>query len=59
MKKVIAALIVVLALIILLTGTPEDLFTTVPLIAILGFNAHLLLVGIILVLLLVNNGKKD
>jgi len=43
----------VLVLIVLPSGTPDDSFTTIPLIALLGWK-YFILVGIILVLFIIN-----
>lgn len=44
-------LIFVFALIVLPTGTPEDAFTTVILVAVLGINGYILLAILALILL--------
>ena len=51
-------LLVILALIVLPTGTPEDLVTSVPLIMILGFEGYLLLCLIVLILIILFLPKK-
>lgn len=47
----IVVVIVVLALIILPTFTPEDLFTTVPIFGALGWRKFIILAGITLLIL--------
>lgn len=46
-----------LVVIILPTGTIDDSFTTIPLIALLGIYKYLILAGIILILFLINFKK--
>ena len=59
LNKVLAILLAALIFIIVPTGTPEDLVTTVPLIAILGINGYLFLLAIILLFILFFGKTKD
>jgi len=58
-KKWLIPIIVLLALIVLPTGTPEDLFTTVVIIQTIGVAGYAMLALIVLLLYLaVKGGKK-
>lgn len=43
--------IIVLAIVILPTGTPEDAFTTVPLLGVIGWKKYLVIIGITILVL--------
>ena len=57
-KFSLAALAFVIALIVLPTGTPEDLFTSVPLLLFVGWKVFLILCAIALIALLLVKNKK-
>jgi hypothetical protein len=59
LNKILAILTAAIIFIVLPTGTPEDLFTTVPLIAILGINGYLFLLAIVLLIILFFGKPKD
>ena len=57
-KHFIYLLIFVIAFIILPTGTPEDLFTTVLFIYFFGWKAYLLMALVVILLVLIALPKK-
>jgi len=57
-KKLVVTLVII-ALIILPTGTPEDVFTSVPLISILGLQAYVLLCLLLLFFIYLNGYTID
>jgi hypothetical protein len=59
-KRQVVALLIIAAIIILPTGTPEDFFTTVPLLAWLGTDGYFkLALGVIALLVLFGVSFKD
>ena len=52
LKALLVTLVVLLALIVLPTGTPEDLFTTILFMHVLGWKTYILLALITLLLFL-------
>jgi len=58
LKALLVTLVVLLALIVLPTGTPEDLVTTVLFIQVLGWKTYLLIALITLLLILLILPRK-
>ena len=57
-KALLVTLVIILALIILPTGTPEDLVTTLVFIQLLGWKLYLIMAIITLILLLLIVDKR-